>query len=696
MPLTREQQLEIRSAADVSIKQLCQDQTFIKSIVDSVSAGIVQILNSKLDVYEKKIDDLKTEITKIITDHEVEIQTIKASLIDLNKKGDSFDMIKITTELNQIKRKESNILIFGVPETEIHLQAYIENMFTAISMNRNPQLNGLHVSRLGLQPSANSNKCRPIKVTFPNSNQVTNFLKLNPKLKSLDCYKNIYMRSDQTVMQREYTSKIKKELSDRLAAESWLRDGVRSSELFPEDTYTVYRKDRSFGKFGGGVIFAVNNNVCHSEQHSVVFPIEKIDVLCVKVFKTNIKPIFFITVYFPPNVTFSEYSDFFDYIETFHETHEVVLIGDFNLTDLAAYYVNNSQITPLINRFVQLLNYTDSVQCNKIKNIHGKILDLIVTPSVFSCEVTPEVNALVPIDYHHPALTCYFPYEVKEDEYFVPNQKRLNFRKYNVNKFNKLLTEMDWSHLKHFSDVDSAVDSFSLSLQEIIDKCVPLSSTRSQKYPAWFTSEIIAKVKRKHHYLRMYRRSKYCFYLQRAKDLRRTIKLEVQLEYKKFIERSQNSFKSDARQFWNFVNAKNNKSRIPGLMKYGSDKFTTSQDIVNAFANFFKSVYISDSNSSPSVTSYFNYNPSSYFNIGTAHTSSNNLILEPSQISLFIAKTGKNHTTGENLIKPSISAFHKTFLEKDDKNVKAMPLSNDTVSRRKDEMGKDTEKQLVG
>uniref|UniRef100_A0A6P7H147 Uncharacterized protein LOC114344815 n=1 Tax=Diabrotica virgifera virgifera TaxID=50390 RepID=A0A6P7H147_DIAVI len=364
MPLTREKQLEIRSAADVSIKQLCQDQTFIKSIVDSVSAGIVQILNSKLDVYEKKIDDLKTEITKIKTDHEVEIQTIKASLIDLNKKGDSFDMIKITTELNQIKRKEN------------------------------------------------------------------------------------------------------------------------------------------------------------------------------------------------------------------------------------------------------------SIQCNKIKNIHGKILDLIVTPSVFSCEVTPEVNALVPIDYHHPALTCYFPYEVKEDEYFVPNQKRLNFRKYNVNKFNKLLTEMDWSHLKHFSDVDSAVDSFSLSLQEIIDKCVPLSSTRSQKYPAWFTSEIIAKVKRKHHYLRMYRRSKYCFYLQRAKDLRKTIKLEIQLEYKKFIERSQNSFKSDARQFWNFVNAKNNKSRIPGLMKYGSDKFTTSQDIVNAFANFFKSVYISDSNSSPSVTSYFNYNPSSYFNIG--------------------------------------------------------------------------------
>ncbi|GFS60408.1 SCAN domain-containing protein 3 [Trichonephila clavipes] len=81
----------------------------------------------------------------------------------------------------------------------------------------------------------------------------------------------------------------------------------------------------------------------------------------------------------------------------------------------------------------------------------------------------------------------------------------------------------------------------------------------------------------------------------------------------------------------------------------------------------------------------------------TAHTSTNNCILEATyQISLFIAKTGKNHTIlGENLIKPSISALLKTVLEKDDKDVKAMPLSKNTVSRRVDEMGEDIEKQLV-
>ncbi|GFU50327.1 hypothetical protein TNCV_301601 [Trichonephila clavipes] len=47
---------------------------------------------------------------------------------------------------------------------------------------------------------------------------------------------------------------------------------------------------------------------------------------------------------------------------------------------------------------------------------------------------------------------------------------------------------------------------------------------------------------------------------------------------------------------------------------------------------------------------------------------------------------GKNSTIGEDLIKPSISAFLKTVLERDDNAVKTMPLSNITVNRRLDEM----------
>ncbi|CAB4056961.1 unnamed protein product [Lepeophtheirus salmonis] len=70
--------------------------------------------------------------------------------------------------------------------------------------------------------------------------------------------------------------------------------------------------------------------------------------------------------------------------------------------------------------------------------------------------------------------------------------------------------------------------------------------------------------------------------------------------------------------------------------------------------------------------------------------------LEPSyEISLVIAKCGKNDTIGEDLINPSISVFLKTVIEKVDKVVKAMPLSNNTITRRIDEMGKDIETQHI-
>ncbi|KAI6660135.1 hypothetical protein LOD99_10527 [Oopsacas minuta] len=64
-------------------------------------------------------------------------------------------------------------------------------------------------------------------------------------------------------------------------------------------------------------------------------------------------------------------------------------------------------------------------------------------------------------------------------------------------------------------------------------------------------------------------------------------------------------------------------------------------------------------------------------------------------ISLLIAKSGKPHTMGENLILPAIQEAVTTVMHSDGRSViKSMPLSNDTVARRINLMASDVEKTL--
>ena len=73
----------------------------------------------------------------------------------------------------------------------------------------------------------------------------------------------------------------------------------------------------------------------------------------------------------------------------------------------------------------------------------------------------------------------------------------------------------------------------------------------------------------------------------------------------------------------------------------------------------------------------------------------NDGLLASYNISLMIAKSGKPHTIGEDLIVPAIRKVLKTVLHKDPESVlKAIPLSNSTVQRRIDEMAENVKDRL--
>lgn len=78
------------------------------------------------------------------------------------------------------------------------------------------------------------------------------------------------------------------------------------------------------------------------------------------------------------------------------------------------------------------------------------------------------------------------------------------------------------------------------------------------------------------------------------KRLRSKIKSEIRISYSNFVQRTESDIKSDPSKFWAYVNSKKGVTNISKHMHYNNQTLTTTDDILNAFANFFSESYISD------------------------------------------------------------------------------------------------------
>lgn len=217
MPLTRDQVNEVKNVADVVIKQLCQDKNVIKNLADNVSAVLVTTLNEKLRAFDTEISNLKTEIVDLKNciiekdkKYEQELSDLKSKI-----KENASEPLQVISELNEIRRRENNILIFGIPENTVNIKEFVRTLISDILPDAN--VPDFTVLRLGkLIPT--DNKSRPVKVILPAANYGHQILKNNSKIKAMDRYRDIYVRPDQTIRQREYFLKLKQELNDRTAA----------------------------------------------------------------------------------------------------------------------------------------------------------------------------------------------------------------------------------------------------------------------------------------------------------------------------------------------------------------------------------------------------------------------------------------------------------------------------------------------
>ena len=113
--------------------------------------------------------------------------------------------------------------------------------------------------------------------------------------------------------------------------ETWLNHSVTNHEILPHD-YTIYRKDRDYGKRGGGILLPVKENIPVKTFHITIVGLELTSVFI----KTMNKNILVSICYRPPDAGpefIQQLKEFFKYLSD-HKIKDLILIGDFNFPSI--------------------------------------------------------------------------------------------------------------------------------------------------------------------------------------------------------------------------------------------------------------------------------------------------------------------------------------------------------------------------
>lgn len=380
-------------------------------------------------------------------------------------------------------------------------------------------------------------------------------------------------------------------------SETWLSEDILDRELFPEE-FVVYRCDRDRRALGvskgGGVLLAVRD-VFDSKIYKInlsdlrdSFP--TIDIVGCKIVVTNVFFIYVFVIYISPSISFEDYQSFINFFEigSWFADGNVIVVGDFNAT---LFNINlNDRKVALLNNFQQFCNLK---QMNNVFNSNNRFLDLIFTnmpTNVVKCD-TP----LVAEDSYHPALDVAVDCNVDIRRRFKKCTSTLNynFRKANFTLMYDILSNTDWSPVLNSDTVYDSCNALYDILFSIFDLCVPIDIANKYKrqYPPWFGATIIRNIKEKSNAHKLYKKYKTTHYHERFKLLRSKCKILIDKAYKNYVANIQNTLIQDSKTLWSFINRKRGQTRIPGIMKYGEVEHKTPPEIMNAFGEYFSSVF---------------------------------------------------------------------------------------------------------
>lgn len=387
--------------------------------------------------------------------------------------------------------------------------------------------------------------------------------------------------------------------------ETWLHCGIADSEIF-NSSYNVYRRDRhlnvSNAPVGGGVLIAVKASIGSTSVAVDKFP--DVECCCTKI-NMHGSNAYICNFYIPPGRPFSAHNDMIGVLQYVSDLcsplDDLIVVGDFNLPHLEWSFsdAGNFLIGSNSRRMDELLVLDDLSslglqQVNGVFNTRQRLLDLIFVSEPSRTHVGSCLDPISNIVPDHPALhisisNCKLPSDISVTDYFR------NFRKADFNSLDNNLSNVNWSEVYNFRDIDLAVAKFYQIVLRDISGCVPLVRKKHCLHsPPWYDSHLRSLRNRRNNAWTKYKTTNdHSHYLQYS-GLRREFNQYSMSLYCLYLDRVRSSLRSNPKELWNFVNNKRKTSNYPSVFTHNDESVQDPSIISDLFANYFGSVFSDD------------------------------------------------------------------------------------------------------
>ena len=386
--------------------------------------------------------------------------------------------------------------------------------------------------------------------------------------------------------------------------ETWLSKEHLDQEIFPNNSYNVYRVDRSkrthppdvsnskkFRIKGGGVLIAVKSSL--DVEHERLKISTKAEILSVSFGDRNSK--YCITTCYRVGTlgmaNLLEIEKHLKEIASRKKFKEHVVVGDFNLSSIS--WADGFSSVELERRFLDMFNSLGLSQLiDQPTHDKGKTLDLLlsnVSGSISNILVAGK-NEICSSD--HFGITFSIKRKVKSK---IVKRKMLNYKKANWDQLNNELMHVPWDQHLKYCDAECGWARFKCILQHHINRNIPTITVTNKEQPLWFDSDTYHLCRKKERLRSKFVETGLSSDYKKFSQCRKDFKNLVQMKIRSSLDDDEDPALI-SKKFWSHVKATSKSSRIPKTVNYNGRFRNNPADQAELFNEYFEAQFSEASN----------------------------------------------------------------------------------------------------